>query len=317
MKNSLMAPLFFLISCLILLAAALIFLWMDAAAALGQSQGAFFSTYFLRKVLAALPPFLPMVTALALFFSFIRLRKQPGIRPLTYLFLYAVTFGVLLAGTLGISALADQMPGDPTPAILWRSEGIQRLPLKEGNWPILVEGGMGVELEGILAPRGREDFQLDYYPRGRVTAEGIVLEGSSETLPFHRDHPFGNPLEGNSHLKDFKEMGAGLAAQRRGKNTVMAAAAMTLYLVSCWGFIRVSRWSLFNIFFLLLLIRLSGLIYRAFSSDLAAEAAQLLPAPLALELLPFLALGAVGLVFLLIDCLFIPYNRRIREEGDG
>ena len=319
MKSSLLAPLFFLLSCLILLALTLAFLWMDAATALGQIQGEPSSAYLLWQIIAALPAFLPMVTALALFFAFIRLRKQPGIRPLTYIFLWAAAFAFLLAGTLGASVLSNRRPAEGPPAILWRSEGIQHLPLKEGIRSILVEGGEGENLEGILMPQGREDFQLAYYPRGSVTATEIVLEGKNQdvSLPFHRDHPFGNPMERNLHLEDFKRMGAGLAAQGGLQNTGIAIAAVTLYLVSCWGFIRVSRWNLFNIFFLLLLIRLSGLIYQVFSSNLAVEVIKLLPVNLPLYRLPFFALGIVGLALLLIDCLFIPYNRRVREEMDG
>lgn len=317
MKNTLLAPLFFLFSCLIILSLVLLFVGMDASVALGQAQEETTFSCLIRQILVNLP-LLPLVIALSLFFAFVRLRKRPGIRPLTFLLLFAATLGVLLAGIIGLPSLTEDGCLEKSSAILWRSEGIHRLPFREGTTPVLVAGGEGEQLERILIPRGKGDFHLAYFPTGTVTDEEMILKENSITvsIPFRKDHPFGNPGGQSVYLEDFARLGLQLSAQESSRDSIIAAAALVFYLVSCWGFIRISRWNLFNIFLLLMLIRLAGLIFQVFSSDLAAEAAALLPVDLPMNLLPFFALAAAGFTLLLIDFLFIPYYRRIKEEMD-
>jgi len=321
MKNTLLAPLFFLFFCLIFLFLVCFFIGMETAAAAGQAGAGISVSCLVRQMVIGLPSYTPLIVSLGLFLTIVRLRKRGGIRVLTFLFLGLFVFLVLLGGTRLIPRINGDSCLDETQTILWRSEGIQRVPLQEGLIPILAGGDDGRDLEEVLIPLTDPEFRLRYFPSGTTSPTALVLsngrDGREITLSFAKGYAFGNPEREQPFLTDFRDLGDGLVSLTGGLGLLTALGLLSFYLVSCWGFIRISRWNLFNLFSVFLLLRLSGSIYKVFSSDLAEEALDLLPLDLPLSLLPFLALGASGVILLLVDLLFIPYNRRIREEEDA
>ncbi len=321
MKNSLLAPLFFLFFSLIFLLLVCFFIGMETAASVGAAGGDFSLSCLIRQMVISLPHHMPLIVSLGLFLTIVRLRKRGGIRVLTFIFLFTAVFLVLLGGTRFIPRLNRESCLEETQTILWRSEGIQKIPLQGGLVPVLAEAGEGDELQEVLIPLTSPDFRLHYFQAGTISPDFLSLTGGAGSgelsLPFERGYSYGNPEKDRPFLTDFLALGEGLKTITPGLSMLTALTAAAFYLVSCWGFIRISRWNLFNLFAVFLLLRLSGSIYRVFSSELAEEAVALLPLQLPLPLLPFLALGAAGAVLLLIDLLFIPYNRRFREEEDA
>jgi hypothetical protein len=321
MKNSLVAPLFFLFFSLIFFFLVCFFIGMETAATAGQAGTDFTFSCLIRQVVIGVPSYTPLIVSLGLFLTIVRLRKRGGIRVLTFIFLGLFVFLILWGGTRLVPRITGESCLDETQTILWRSEGIQRIPLLGGLVPILAGGGDGKDLEDVLIPLADPEFRLRYFPGGTTSSTAVVLTGGTGggeiTLPFARGYAFGNPEREQPFLTDFRDLGDGLVSIPGDLSLLTALGALSFYLVSCWGFIRISRWNLFNLFSVFLLLRLSGAIYKVFSSDLAEEALDLLPLEIPLPLLPFVAMGAAGAILLLVDLLFIPYNRRIREEEDA
>ena len=321
MKNTLLAPPFFLFFSLIFLILVCFFIGMETVAAVGQTGEELSFSCLIRQMITGLPSYTPLIVSLGLFLTMIRLRKRGGIRVLTFIFLGISVFLMLWGGTRLIPRIKGESCLAENQTILWRSEGIQRIPLQEGFIPILAEGGEGEVLQGVLIPLDDPEFRLHYYSGGLISPTTLDLAdaagGKPLSLPFAKGYPLGNPEREQPYLTDFRDLGNGLISLPGGLSLFTALGALSFYLTSCWGFVRISRWNLFNLFTVFLLLRLSGSIYKVFSSELAEEALALLPLELPLSLLPFMALGLAGAVLLLVDLLFIPYNRRSREEEDA
>lgn len=319
MKNSFLAPLFFLFSFLILLLVFLLFLGIEANLIAHQSSNEITFSCILQNTLKDLPAQTPLITALSFFFTFIRLRKRRSIRPITYLFLVIMGAGVLYSGTVLLPNLIGAECNENSSAIHWDGNGIHRLPFDEGLTPVYIEKGGNDETGRVMIPREKEDvFRIMFYPSGKVMKDKFALQAEStgdlEIIYFDEANPYGNPIKLKDHIGDYQLLGIGFLNQPSLLYKAICAGGLLLYLVSSWGFIRISRWNLFNLFFVLALIRISGFIYKVFSSKLALEAVNLLPVEIPFSLLPFLGIAAAGIVLLLIDLLFIPYNKRVAED---
>jgi hypothetical protein len=78
-------------------------------------------------------------------------------------------------------------------------------------------------------------------------------------------------------------------------------------------FFRLSRWPLANVLLGLLIMRGFLALFRLLRDELAGQMAKLLPNPALLDYLPEVALLVVGLILLLVDLLFFPFDRWQRE----
>jgi hypothetical protein len=262
---------------------------------------------------------------LALFFT---MMKRPGSRLPSFVLVLVTLSAVLIFARLGLAALEPEPQSTPIPP-----------PLIPGRFALI--GGGGLYAEDISAgelrravvarekqtdggpaaaadpgPAGAGEWSLLAMPRASYRWEGTDLairpEGGEElTLRAPEETAAVGPTESLAPLlREYRLLNIELdrLLEDRFAEFVLLAVSMAFVLLSTQIFMRISRWPLFNITVVILAVRGLLFLYFALRRGYLAELQALVPEGLFERILPSLVFLALGVLLLLVDVLFVPYD---------
>jgi hypothetical protein len=295
----------------------------------------------------------PLILSLALFLLFLlRLRTRPGLRPLTCLLLLLLSLGFLGAGGF---LYQGRGPGDVVSGgeLYFEPGMIYGLPGEQNGVRRQIYIGQASQTQAsqVILPEGEDlppeggklsgAYHLEYYPTGRQEGQNLILNrrGGGQTRVNLFEPPEENPggfgaapaprdsltipalpmtrEDSPELLVRFARLGLSLLALKDiPRAFFLSLLAVSLYGVSVWGFIRISRWPFFNAIIVFFLLAGSEWLYRIFSDPVMAPVIRMTQGLRGELPLWAAALGLSGILLLIIDILFIPYKKRMKEESD-
>jgi hypothetical protein len=271
---------------------------------------------------------LPAAVLVALVVLLARIAAKPGSRFLSLLIPLAVAFVLLAFGYQILQRLgpADGAgPGVSRPGVVEPSPRRFLLPevfnTTESKVIYVEQIDERTVSPVVLAEGGSADQKLLYFPQGRISVgeDSIVIRMAGYTLEIDPDPVFGSMFAADPVLRRFfsdldflnREL------QRVFRHSLPAFYFAVLALVvAFYGsgmFLRLTRWHLLNVTLALLAIRGLLALFRFMSEGVVFELEKVLRNPQAVQFLPELALLVVGGLLLLLDLLFVPFQR-VEEE---
>jgi hypothetical protein len=271
---------------------------------------------------------LPAAVLVALVVLLVRIAAKPGSRFLSLLIPLAVAF-VLLA--FGYQILQRLGPADGAGPGVSRPGGVEPSPRRfllpevfnttESKVIYVEQIDERTVSPVVLAEGGNADQKLLYFPQGRISVgeDSIVIRMAGYTLEIDPDPVFGSMFAADPVLRRFfsdldflnREL------QRVFRHSLPAFYFAVLALVvAFYGsgmFLRLTRWHLLNVTLALLAMRGLLALFRFMSEGVVFELEKVLRNPQAVQFLPELALLVVGGLLLLLDLLFVPFQR-VEEE---
>jgi hypothetical protein len=322
-KNALRLPalflLFFILLTILFTGLALLELRVSASA----ENPRILQALLAGRLLPTLRGVLPAAVLAALILVLFPMHRRPGNRFLSFLLPLAAAFAVLAVGWPLLGGLAPPSPPAPTPARFLLPGRIQ----DAAGSVLYVETLEGERLRGVVRfDRASPSARLRYAPTAAVEllggqfavrGEGLALAGPA--------HPAYEPmlrggrglgdrlLEG--YLADFGRLNRELDERYRVSRPgfYFSCLALLVCFFAAGLFFRLSRWPLANVLLGLLIMRGFLALFRLLRDGLAGPLSKLLPNPTLLAYLPEVALLVVGLILLLVDLLFFPFDRWQRE----
>lgn len=99
--------------------------------------------------------------------------------------------------------------------------------------------------------------------------------------------------------------------------SILFTLSLAFYLTGTGLFMRITRWPMFNfiLYFSLIIFMFPG--FHFFSIQIIPEIENLIPNSNSQRLLPIILIGAIGIIFNIIDFLFIPYDRWKKDLTHG
>ncbi|MBI9103170.1 MAG: hypothetical protein JEY99_12205 [Spirochaetales bacterium] len=312
MKNSLIAGLFLLFISIITLTIFTGGYALYMASGLSESGIVINGGNFIRILISSIPLLLPLSLAIGFFITFLRLRRRPGFRPLTALILFLVSTALLwMAGSFLGNLQGFEASSETRDYAEYYPETFTRL--SDGS--ILYRDATdSTEFTGLLVESKEDEtrsLRLIEAPPviSRLIEADKIPSLTVEAFSFREGFDA-------SLFNDFALAGGKILELRRNSSPLiflLAAAAFSLYLTSCWGVIQISRWPLFNTLTALLLLSGGGFLFRLFTSDIFEELVDLLEGKTFGIPLIILVMGGIAILLILVDLLFIPYNKRVEE----
>lgn len=183
-------------------------------------------------------------------------------------------------------------------------------------------------VKGVLlySPPEAPGPRLSAYPSGEVAQSNGTLSvrlanGRPMVLSQKLEPSYGSLLKPDAvsafFLKDISVITADferLLSQALGEFFIACFSLLFLCTASM-AILRFTRWPLINIFFLILAIRGYFFLYHLLAVDLSPEIARVIADPLVSRLFPSAVFAVLGLLFLLVDILFIPTDRWKQMEA--
>ncbi len=290
MKNALLLPLRYLLN--LLLCVALAFLCVFCH----QLSRGLSMAYSFGFSLTSLSQYFPFLSLLALFFvSFIPSRR-PGNLPLSYLFLFILSFSLIYPAVIGLDSL--KLGKGMKEAKLTRAVKLSMVvrPAETGAWFIhgLEEGSS--EAQGIV----RADFSsakpiLSYQERGALPPEAEEL---GPTLPRQISSILQDAAALSRLARSPLPTPLGLPAWAA---RLIICLLLAFFFTGLWVFPRISSYPLFGALLLILAFRAALLLCAAFTSTEFGRLAGSYLNPALAAWLPYLGLGILGLSLLLLD----------------
>ncbi len=277
-------------------------------------------TYIPQLLLQALPA----AVLVALFILLARIAAKPGSRFLSLLIPLAGAFVLLAFGyqILQRSGPADQAgPGVSRPGVV---EPTSRRYLIPGVFNATESKVIYLEqIDGrtispvVLAEGGSAERKLLYFPQGRVSVgeDSVVIRMAGFTLEIDPEPAFGEMFSADPLLRrlfadlDFLNRELGRVFRLSLPAFYFAVLALVIAFYGSGMFLRLSRWHLLNVTLALLAMRGLLALFRFMSEGVVFELDKVLKNPQALQFLPEVALLVVGGLFLLLDLLFVPFQR--------
>jgi hypothetical protein len=247
-----------------------------------------------------------------------RLARRPFSRFLGLLIVLVVSYVVLVNGMIWLRSLSARVAAPPENV----GQYLQPNTLTSlGSREIAVGGVAGGRVRALLVydPATR-DHRLSVAPSATAVIRGGTLVLTTATRPaatlageperswasvFAADRFTG------AFLRDITTMvGDFQGLQRSSLGEFFAACFALLFLCTAsLALLRITRWPLANIMLLVIFFRGYFSLYHLLAVDLAPRVAALVTDRLAVRMFPAAALGALGLLLLLVDIIFIPANR--------
>jgi len=275
------------------------------------------------RLLPTLREVVPAAVLAALILVLFPMHRHPGNRFLSFLLPLAAAFVVLAFGWPLLGGLAPPSPPAPTPARYLLPGRIQ----EAAGSVLYLETLDGERLRGVVRfDRASPSARLRYAPTAAVELLGGELAVHGEGLALAAPaRPAYQPLLRSSenlgdrllagYLTDFARLNRELNERYRVSRPgfYFSCLALLLSFFAAGMFFRLSRWPLANVLLGLLIMRGFLALFRLLRDELAGQMARLLPNPTLLAYLPEVALLVAGLILLLVDLLFFPFDRWQRE----
>ena len=346
MKNSILLPALFLFILLILLTAltALHLLQQSSATAQGGAVS------LLERLPRSVETMLPAACVGALLLLFLRMAFRPGNRLLSFLLLFAAAFAVLALseiglGRIGISRTAEGGDGD-TPGITGTIEERRIHPTGGGALYVgevaRVDAGGGIGADRLrklvyVRPRSQADGRapeevsgdqaLVYVAdaRARLTLGGSIAVDLSPAVRAGVTLPAAGAAQSVfepapsllQFVRDYSVLLGDITSLRadRPAQYLLLCASLIAFVLGASVWMRITIWPLFNFLAALLVVRGGLYLYSLARVDLAEELGGFFSGTSYVRALPAVALLVLGVLFLLIDILFVPPDRFGRRMG--
>lgn len=324
MKEHIIIPFLFLLA---FICAAVVFAALDMMAVWGfTAAGAPFTLAFaLGRFPASLLESIVPATITAIVIAGLRMVRRPISRFLGLILCLGVSYLVMVNGMIWLRGASKwARPSTQTAVSLLQPGEIRRM---NGSFVVAHEvaagGAAGVLLFTESRPAGS---RMAVYPRAAVTQTGgklsLTLAGGSPAVltdpaapvvesVFKADALTAALLRDVSTLtSDFKK----LLEDSLG-DFFIASLSLLFLCTASLAILRVTRWPMINVILLAVVLRAIILFYHFLSTTLRPEVAKVITDPLVVRLFPSIALGIIGVIFLLVDILFIPADRYRQVEA--
>jgi len=278
----------------------------------------------LRWILGQLPAamerdLLVSVVAATLFLIY-RIRKRPGVRPLSFLLALASVAALLYFGMVALDRL---YPHGVT------AETVPVRPFVPGRFEVFrtatvyAEGVEGTTLSDVAAVRPGSNPAIVFATKAQFLPKEMVIALPREKIPVSPANPdFGPAFQAPAFLRAFfSDVMWATTAVRQAFATsrldfAVVAGAILLFCMSCTMVSRLSAWPLLNGFLTLLVFRGLFWVLPILHSDPALGIERRIASAFRLDAwapsLPSFALALLGVIFILVDFTLL----RARGRGD-
>lgn len=275
------------------------------------------------RMLQSLLNVLPAAVLVSLAFLLARIATKPGSRFLSLIIPLGGAFVLLAFGyqiLAGLGPLEGAQPSviDPTPRRYLAPGVFNATESKVLYFEDLEERRLS---SVVVAERGSSDQKLLYFPQGQVTVgeESVILRMAGYTLEMDPEPVYAGMFAEDPILRrfftdlDFLNRELRRMFQLSLPSFYFAVLALVISFYAIGMFFRLTRWHLLNAALTLLALRGFLALFRFMKEGVVFELDKVLRNPQALQFLPELALLTLGGLLLLLDILFVPFNRW--EEG--
>jgi hypothetical protein len=295
MKNAVLLPLRYLIRLILCIAASLLIIYCAK-----QGQG-ISPTQAFGHALRGSVDYLPFLVLLSLMFvSFVPVRRA-GNLPLSFLFLFLVSVGILFFGCWELDRLALSLGA------------IQKAPASKPYIGMVERSSDG----NAWYVQGIEDGNQ---ARGLVKADfsslGDTLSfGATATMPkIELDTSNALPIGIGSMITDAASINAfARSGGTRWLDRLIASAVLAFFFCSLWVFPRLTSWPLLGALFMILAFRLALLFSAMVFSATFAQMASNYVTQQIYRWLPHAAIGIFGAILIVLDV--VASSARGRHEG--
>ncbi len=324
MKEHIVIPFLFLLA---FLCAAAVFSVLDMMAVWGSTAaGAPFTLAFaLGRFPASLLESIVPATITGIIIAGLRMAKRPISRFLGLILCLGAGYLVMVNGMIWLRGASKWARPSTQTAVSYLQPGeIRRM---NGSFVVAQKvaagGATGVLLFTENRPAGS---RMAVYPRAAVTETGgklsLSVSGSNPVVltdpaapvvesVFRADALTASLLRDVSTLtSDFKK----LLEDSLG-DFFIASLALLFLCTASLAILRITRWPMINVIILAVALRAVILFYHFLSTTLRPEVAKVITDPLVVRLFPSITLGVIGVIFLLVDILFIPADRYRQVEA--
>jgi len=271
------------------------------------------------RMLQTLLNVLPAAVLVSLASLLAGIAMRPGNRFLSLIIPLAVAFILLTFGyqiLAGLGPAEGAPPGvvEPTPR-RYLTPGVFNA---TGSKVVYFEDLEERRISSIvLAEGGSSDRKLLYFPQGRVAVgeHSVILRMAGYTLEMDPDPVYAGMFAEDPILRrlftdlDFLNRELRRMFQRSLPAFYFAALALVIAFYSSGLFFRLTRWHLLNAALTLLALRGFLALFRFMKEGVVFELDKVLQNPQALQFLPELVLLILGGLLLLLDILFVSFNR--------
>jgi hypothetical protein len=271
----------------------------------------------------------PAAVLFALVLTLFPLYRRPGNRILSYLLPMAAAFAVLAFGGQALRRL----PGAPrAPAPTAEGYFLPRSFQEFGGAALYVEAVQGSRLDGVVAmgppaegPRlaylGTSEARIPGQPGGQLAVRGGGRSLSAPARPAYAvllaeaDDPVQRLQDG--FAADLRRLSRELDARYRASRSAyyLTCLALVFSFFTAGVFFRITRWPLGNVLLAFLVMRGYLFLFGWLREEAAGELARLAGLPRLVSSLPEAALLALGVVLLLVDLLFLRFERPYGEPS--
>ena len=275
------------------------------------------------RMLQSLLNVLPAAVLVSLAFLLARIATKPGSRFLSLIIPLGGAFVLLAFGyqiLAGLGPLEGAQPSviDPTPRRYLAPGVFNATESKVLYFEDLEERRLS---SVVVAERGSSDQKLLYFPQGQVTVgeESVILRMAGYTLEMDSEPVYAGMFAEDPILwrfftdLDFLNRELRRMFQLSLPSFYFAVLALVISFYAIGMFFRLTRWHLLNAALTLLALRGFLALFRFMKEGVVFELDKVLRNPQAIQFLPELALLTLGGLLLLLDILFVPFNRW--EEG--
>jgi len=262
----------------------------------------------------------PAAVLFALVLTLFPLYRRPGNRFLSYLLPMGAAFLVLAFGGQALRRLpgAPRAP-QPTAAGYFLPRCFQEF----GGAVLYLDGLEGSRLDGVVAQGPPAGGPRLAYLGGSVASIGgqqLTVQGGGRSLSAparpayavllaEADDPVQRLLSGFE--ADLRRLARELDARYRASRSAyyLTCLALVFSFFTAGVFFRISRWPLANVLLAFLVMRGCLFLFGWLREEVAGELARLAGMPRLVSSLPEAALLALGAVLLLVDLLFLRFER--------
>ena len=315
-RKSLILPLHFLFNFLIIVIviAGLDLLYRIGAAPTEQGVAVInMIPYSVKQVL-------PAACICALLFTFLRMVKKPGSHLLSLLLLMTTASAVLIFSEIGVSLIEREQPARTLNASNVLKPGVFHV---YGEGLLYVEEIEGDSLERVVNVRQK----IQYLPRteARLTGNTIAIDMSLHSEPALefpaitiRERIFRPVISLGWFLRDYAILTDDLSTllEERGWEFYLLCVSLIFFVLGTNMWMRITRWPLFNFLLVVLIIRGVFFLYAYVRLNLANELGKLFEGSILAKNLPSFGLLLLGLLFILAEALFVPYDRLSKDGGE-
>ncbi len=272
---------------------------------------------------------LPAASICALLFTFLRMINKPGSRFMSLLLLLATASAVLIFSAIGIRMIESEQPVG--------SRKVSEV-LKPGIFHVYGAGLLYVdEIEGDTLERivhikepekeseteGKSKIEYTLRARAQLRGEKVVIDRSPDydTLEIStkeiREGIFRPVTSVGFFLSDYAILIDDMSnlQMQGGWEFYLLCVSLVFFVLGTNLWMRITRWPLFNFLLVVLIIRGIFFLYAYVRLNLANELAKLFEDSILAKNLPAFGFLLLGLLFLLAEALFVPYDRLSEDRG--